>query len=205
MFKPNESAFGKLQDVLSKYVGLQGSEYIPKPGATPSANPMFLLFFNRVFRISTALFPNNSKDPRLAFTVKVNPSEDVEALTLSIGAQTLQYKRGAPPTEQQFVWSGTSQPVELRVTWAGGTIPFVQPFSDPWAVFDFFYSFEQWTFTGSAATIEFVEKGLGNKPQRLANNGHLATVSLTLDTGSAPNIFNPRYFSNLTCVAQAVR
>jgi hypothetical protein len=43
------------------------------------------------------------------------------------------------------------------------------------------------------------------KPLTVPKSGHPATVSLVLDTGSAPNILKPGYFSGLTCVAQAVR
>ena len=203
IFKPNEGAFWKLfQGAVGKYVVLQGSQYVGKPG-NPSASPALLNFFNRVANISAAFFPNNAKDLQLAFTVKVNPSEDVQALTLSMGTQTLRYTGGAS-APQQFVWSGTFQQVKLRVRFAGGS-DFDYPTSTGlWAVFDFFSNFEKWQQNGSVATIESIAK-IGNKPITVPKSGHPATVSLTLDTGAAPNIFKPGYFSSLTCVAQAVR
>jgi type VI secretion system protein ImpL len=203
IFKPNEGAFSKLyQDALSKYLVLQGSEYVPKTGTTPSANRPFAAFFNRIAGISAAFFPNNAKDPQLAFTVKVNPSEDIEALTLSIGTKTLHYNGGAA-AQEQFVWSGTSQQVRMVIGIAGSSDLDAWDTSGLWAVFEFFNSFENRQTTGSALTFEFVVKGLGNKPMTVS--GHPVTVSLTLDTRSAPNIFKPGYFSNLACVAQAVR
>jgi hypothetical protein len=42
----------------------------------------------------------------------------------------------------------------------------------------------------------------GNDPVTVPKTGHPATVSLALDM--APDILKPGYFSNLTCVAQAV-
>lgn len=203
LFKPNDGAFWKLlQGAVGKYVVLQGSQYVGKPG-TPSATPAFLNFFNRVANISAAFFPNNAKDLQLAFTVKVNPSEDVQALTLSMGTQTLRYTGGAA-VPQQFIWSGTFQQVKLRVRFAGGS-DFDHPASTGlWAIFDFFSDFEKWQQNGSVATIESTAK-IGNKPMEVPKSGHPAIVSLTIDTGSAPNVFRPHYFSNLTCVAQAVR
>lgn len=203
MFKPNEGAFWKLfQDALSKYLVLQGSEYVAKPG-TPTANPAFVTFFNRVAGISAAFFPNNSKDLQLTFSVKVNQSEDVQALTLAMGGQTLRYNGGAG-SPQQFIWSGTFQQVRLHLKFAGGSDFDYPTSSGLWAVFDFFSNFEKWqNTTASTAIIESIAK-VGNKPITIPKSGHPATVSLTVDTGSAPNIFKPGYFSTLTCVAQAV-
>ena len=202
IFKPNDGAFWKLyQDSLKKYLVQQGSSYVAQPG-TPSATPAFVNFFNRMAGASSAFFPNNAKELQIAFTVKVNPSDDVQALTLSMGSQTLRYTGGAA-APHQFIWSGTFQEVKLRVRFAGGSDFDYPSSSGLWAVFDFFNNFEKWQGTGSVATIESIAK-IGNKPITVPKSGHPATVSLTVDTGNAPNIFRPQYFSSLTCVAPAL-
>jgi type VI secretion system protein ImpL len=204
IFQPKEGALWKLyQDVLSKYLVSQGSEYVAKSG-TPSATSAFVHFFNRAARVSAAFFPNDAKEPQLSFTMKVNPTEDVQTVTLSMGTQTLHYRGGAA-TPQQFTWSGASpQEVKLSVKFAGGGAEFNYPFTGTWAVFDFFWASENWQTSGSATQMEWIER-IGGKPVIVTGSGHPATVILTLDTGSAPNIFKPDYFSGLTCVAQAVR
>jgi len=204
MFKPNDGALWKLyQDTLEKFLVLQGSQFAAKPG-TPSATPAFLSFFNRAANVSSAFFPNNAQQPQLYFTVRVNPTEDVQAVTLSIGPQTLRYT-GGTATPQPFSWTAaTPQDVKLRVRFAGGSDFDYPSSSGTWAVFEFFSQFEKWQTTGSASTMEWTLRASG-KPLTFPKSGHPATVSVVLDTGSAPNILKPGYFSGLTCVAQAVR
>jgi type VI secretion system protein ImpL len=204
IFKPKDGALWKLyQDVLPKYLILQGSEYAAKTG-TPAATAAFVKFFNRAAGISEAFFPNNAQQLQLAFAVKANPTEEVQAVTLSMGAQTLHYTGGSS-TPQQFTWAGASpQEVKLRVKFAGGTDLDYPTSTGPWAVFEFFSQFEKWQTSGSASTMEWTLRASG-KPITVPKSGHPATVSLVLDTGSAPNILKPGYFSGLTCVAQAVR
>jgi type VI secretion system protein ImpL len=201
IFKPEDGALWKIfKDTIEKYLVRQGSEYAAKL-ANPAATPAFVRFFNQAAGISAAFFPNNAKELQLQFSVKVNPSEDVQGLTLSMGSQALNYTGGAG-APQQFAFSpAMPQEIKLKVKFAGGTSFDYPSSTGVWAVFDFFSNFEKWQQTGSTAKIESVAK-VNNKP--ITVNGHPATVSLTLDTGTAPNILRPGYFSNLTCVAVAV-
>jgi len=203
VFKPNDGTLWKLyQETLQKYLAREGNQYAGKPGS-PAATPQFVAFFNRAAAVSAAFYPANAQQPQLSFSVKVNPTDDVQAVTLSFGAQSLHYTGGVP-VPQQFAWSVAPQDVKLRVRFAGGSDFDYPASSGPWAVFDFFSNFEHWQSSGSATTIDWTARA-GNKPLTVTKSGHPATVSLVLDTGSAPNILRPGYFSGLACVAQAVR
>jgi type VI secretion system protein ImpL len=203
MFKPNDGALWKLyQDTMEKFLVGQGSQFSAKLG-NPAATPAFVSFFNRAASVSAAFFPNNAQQPQLWFTVRVNPTEDVQAVTLSMGAQTLRYT-GGPATPQPFSWSGASpQDVKLRVKFIGGTEFDFPGSTGTWAVFQFFSHFEHWQTSGSGSTMDWTLRA-GSDPVTVPKTGHPATISLVLDTGSAPNILKPGYFSGLTCVAQAV-
>jgi type VI secretion system protein ImpL len=204
MFKPMDGALWKLyQDTMQKYLLRQGSEYVAKPG-NPSATPAFVAFFNRAAGVSAAFFPANAQMPQLSFSVKVNPSEDVQAVTLSMGSQTLHFS-GDKGAAQAFTWPGSGPlEVKLRVKFAGGS-EFDFPGSmGQWAVFHFFSHFEHWQSPGGTSTMDWTLRA-GTDPVVVPKSGRPATVSLMLDTGGAPDVLKPGYFSGLTCAVPAVR
>jgi type VI secretion system protein ImpL len=208
IFRPMDGTLWKLQqDALQKYLVRQGSEFVAKPGS-PAATPAFIAFFNRAASVSAALFPNtapnNSPQMQFSFAVKVNPSDDVQAVTLTIGSQALHYSGGAS-SPQQFSWMASgSEEVKLRVTFAGGS-DFDYPSSrGTWAIFHFFAHFEHWQTSGSTSTMDWTLRA-GSDPVVVPKSGRPATVSLSLDTAGAPDILRPGYFSALNCAVPAVR
>jgi type VI secretion system protein ImpL len=204
MFKPMDGALWKLyQDTMQKFLVRQGNEYVAKPG-NPSATPAFVAFFNRAAGVSASFFPANAQQPQLSFSVKVNPSEDVQAVTLSMGSQTLHYT-GGTGAPQSFTWPGSGPlEVKLRVKFAGGS-EFDFPGSmGQWAVFHFFSHFEHWQSSGGTSTMDWTLRA-GTDPVVVPKSGRPATVGLMLDTGGAPDVLKPGYFSGLTCAVPAVR
>jgi type VI secretion system protein ImpL len=203
IFRPNDGALWMLyQNELSKFAVLQGSELIAKPGSG-TITPQFLAFFNRAAAVSTALFPSGAQQPQFAFSVRVNPTEDVQNVNLSIGGKALQYGGGAG-TAQSFVWQGIPQDVKLRVKFTGGSEFDFPGSTGLWAIFRFFAHFEHWQTSGSATTMDWTLRA-GTDPVVVPKSGRPATVSLVVDTGAAPNILRPGYFSSLVCPAPAVR
>jgi type VI secretion system protein ImpL len=204
MFKPMDGAFWKLyQDTVQKYLIRQGNEYAAKPGS-PAATPAFVSFFNRASKVSAVFFPPNAQQLQLSFSARVNPMEDVQAVTLTMGGSTLRYSggEGAP---QSFLWTGTGpMEVKLRVKFTGGS-EFDFPGSiGPWAVFHFFSHFEHWQTSGSTSTMDWTLRA-GPDPVIVPKSGRPATVGLILDTNGTPDVFKPGYFSGLTCTVPAVR
>jgi type VI secretion system protein ImpL len=204
MFKPMDGALWKLyQDTMQKFLVRQGNEYVAKPG-NPSATPAFVAFFNRATVVSAAFFPANAQQPQLSFSVKVNPSEDVQAVTLSMGPQTLHYT-GGTGAPQAFTWPGSGPlEVKLRVKFAGGS-EFDFPGSmGQWAAFHFFSHFEHWQSSGGTSTMDWTLRA-GTDPVVVPKSGRPATVGLVLDTGGAADVLKPGYFSGLTCAVPALR
>jgi type VI secretion system protein ImpL len=202
IFKPTDGALWKLyQSTMQKFLVRQGNEYVAQAG-TPAATPAFVKFFNSAAAVSAAFFPNNAQQLQLSFAVRVNPTEDVQSLTLSLGGQSLHYS-GGDPAPQTFTWPGSPPEAKLRVKFAGGTDLDFPGSTGPWAVFHFFSHFEHWQ-PGSSSAIDWTLRA-GNDPYILPKSGRPATVSLTVDTAGAPNILRPGYFSGLTCAVPAVR
>jgi type VI secretion system protein ImpL len=203
MFKPNDGALWKFyQDTMQKYLVRQGSDYAAKP-ASPSATPAFVSFFNRAAGVSAALFPANAQQPQLSFSVRVNPTEDVQEVTLTLGSQTL-HTKGSESAPQSFTWPSSPLEAKLRVKFTGGS-EFDFPGSmGQWAVFHFFSHFEHWQTSGSSSTMDWTLRA-GADPVIVPKSGRPATVSLILDTAGAPDILKPGYFSGLTCAVPAVR
>jgi type VI secretion system protein ImpL len=203
MFKPDEGALWKLYgDTMQKYLERQGSQYVAKPG-NPSATPAFVNFFNRAAGVSAAFFPGNAQQPQLSFFVRVNPTQDVQAATLAIGPKTLKYN-GGEGSAQTFTWPESPSEVKLRVKFTGGSEFDFPGSTGPWAVFHFFSHFEHWQSSGSSSTMDWTLRA-GPDPVIVPKSGRPATVSLVVNTGGAPNILRPGYFSGLTCVVPAVR
>jgi type VI secretion system protein ImpL len=202
IFKPTDGALWKLyQSTMQKFLVRQGNEYVAQAG-TPAATPAFVKFFNSAAAVSAAFFPNNAQQLQLSFAVRVNPTEDVQSLTLSLGGQALHYS-GGDPAPQSFTWPGTPPDAKLRVKFSGGTDLDFPGSTGPWAVFHFFSHFEHWQ-PGSSSAIDWTLRA-GNDPYILPKSGRPATVSFTVDTAGAPNILRPGYFSGLTCAVPAVR
>lgn len=204
MFRANDGALWKFyQETMQRFLVRQGNEYVAKPG-TPAATPAFTAFFNRAAGVSAAFFGANAQQPQLSFSVRVNPTQDVEAVTLSIGAQTLKYSSGES-APQGFTWPGAGPPeVKLRVKFTGGSEFDYPGSSGPWAIFRFFSHFEHWQSSGSSSSMDWTLRA-GADPVIVPKSGRPATVSLALDTGSAPNILRPGYFAGMTCAVPAVR
>jgi type VI secretion system protein ImpL len=204
IFKPQTGALFKLvQENLQKSVMLVGSMFEAKPEASPAPSRAFLNFLNQAGAVSNAFY-HGGQQLQLAYGMRIISSEDVQSVALTMGGQTMNYSKGSE-TAQRFVWTGGGpQDVKMRVKFAGGSDFDYPSYSGTWAIFKFFGDSQQWGRAGSEYVFEKPLTTIGGV-FTVPATGHPATVRLALDTGGAPAVLKPGYFSGLNCVSVATQ
>jgi type VI secretion system protein ImpL len=203
VFHPQQGSLWQFYNAnLSKYLMLQGTQYVENPAGGVRLTPQFLMFWNRVAGFSATAYPNNSPQPRIPLTLRLAQSRSVESATLSIEGQSKQSK-GASPEPMEFVWSGSGQPVTLNARLSGTDYNFGR-YDGPWALFRFLADSENWTTSGGTSTFERIARqGLRGTPIT-TQDGTPVSVKFELETGRAP-IFQRDYFGTLRCVSDIAR
>ena len=185
VFQPQQGALWTFYDAnLKSLLNRQGSRFAAKTEATISINPAFVNFWNNAVAFTDAVYPDNSPQPRLAYTLRSYRPEGVENVALTIDGQTV------TAVPRAFVWSGNPNS-EVKLT--GGT---GLAYTGLWAVFKFFVDADRWTKSEMCYTIEW--------NLRLGRATPL-TLQFELDMGKAAPVFQKNFLSNLRCVAEIVR
>ena len=204
MFKPMDGALWKLyQDTMQKYLVKQGSEYVAKAG-TPAATPAFVAFFNRAAGVSAAFFPGAATMPQLAFSVKRESHRGCECCDAF-------HRR---PDLALYRWSGHGSVVllarlrcsrrqaareihrRLRVRFSG--------LHGPVGRVSLLLAFRTLAIH-RLIQHDGLDAARRHRSSSCSQERPPATVSLILDTGGAPDVLKPGYFSTLTCPVPAVR
>jgi len=204
IFQPVQGAIWMFYDLsLKSLLVRQGSQFVPSPNATIPVNPAFLTFWNRLAALSDSVYPNDSAQPRMPFSIKLQPVEAIENLTLSIDDQSV---KAADRASKQFVWAPAGRP-EVKLTGRFGNGPELafQNYEGPWALFQFFGDADRWVSQGSVHTLEWVlRQGKAGRPLTLSDGSPL-TLRLDVDTGKAPPLFQKGYLSTIGCVSDIAR
>lgn len=163
----------------------QGDQYVPAPASSASFTPQFLRFFNAMAHLSDALYPANSTEPRLSYTLRLLPSPQLQNVTLMVDGQKVSSSGSPTP----LVWPGKTHSVK-------GT---VQGLSWPnheglWSIFRFLDRAKTWTASGSTSILEW---------DILIGGERAATLRMEL--GGPPEMVQRGYLSRLGCVSEIVR
>ena len=203
-FAPTIGAISQLyQTKLTSLLIPEGSRYIPKPSSPVRLEPRFLQFFNRAMEIQQALYPNGAKQPQYAFTVTPFPSQGIESLTLAIDGASYSSK-GKNQKPMQFLWPGTGpQGVTLTAKFSGGSQLNLLNFNGLWAVFHFFGAASHVRQSGSGWLVQWSPTTSG-QPMTLPN-GQPVTIQFQVETNGAPFVFQPGFFSGVSCVSRIAR
>ena len=198
--KPDGALWSFYDQNLQKLVVKQGSQFAVGP--TGGVSPAFLTFFNAAAEFSDAIYAGGAQDPHFAYTLKPEPSEGIQTVSLSIDGQNLSYSGGAA-TPKQFTWqAGGAHGVKAAVQFGGPEITFSEH-EGIWAVFRFFNKADRWTPAGSGQSLEWIIRA-GKDPMKLPN-GKPLTVHFELDMAGAPAVFQNGYFSRFACVADVAK
>ncbi len=202
-FQPGTGALWTFYDAnLKNMLIRQGPQYVAQPSGSMTLNPAFVRFFNQAAAFTDAVYPGGSPQPHLAYTLKSNPTEGLQAISLTIDGQTLT-SSGGKPNSRQFVWPGAGVQGVVLSGKLGGQDVNLLTFDGLWAVFQFFASAERWQQAGSVYSLEWVPK-TSNRPMTLSG-GRPLTVRFDLDTGGAPLILQKGYLSSLRCVSNVAQ
>lgn len=197
LLKPHEGALWAFYDSsLQKLLQKQGAQYAPVPSGTMTITPAFTGFFNRAAAFSDGLYAGNSPDPHLNYTLKPLPSEGIKNLNIAlrIDGQTLAYSGGVA-LAKQFVWPGAAHEAVATVKFGGQDVTWSNN-AGLWALFEFFGKAER----QEGNVLEWVAR-LGKDPMLV--NGKPLTVRV--EVGMTPPLYQHGYFSNLACVAEVAR
>jgi type VI protein secretion system component VasK len=166
--------------------------------------PEFRAFFNRAAGVSDAFYKAGSATPNLTFSLKPVPSDTkVQEITLTINGKTATF-RGGRGDAQPFSWPGSgAQEAKLHVAFEGGA-EFSLAYSEPWAVFSFFFQADNWRSSGSQPNLEWSSKNVQGTVSRI-QGGRPETVAFALDMAGGPPVFQPNFWSTLRCPSPAVK
>ena len=112
---------------LKPMIMQQGAQFVQAPTSPGPVNPRFINFFNRAWRLSSALYPNNAKSAAFTFNLRFIPGNGVSSGTIVMDGQKI--NSGSAP--QAFNWNGaTAQNASLLVDGIGAL-----PSQGTWSVF----------------------------------------------------------------------
>jgi type VI protein secretion system component VasK len=179
--------------VLQKYLSVQGTRYAPKPGSDIPLNAGFVDFFNRAAGFSDALYPANQPGPRIGFTFRPLLSDLVPSLTIVIDGKTQTYTRTSTAA-QPFLWVG-GEAREARISAQVGGNEFTMGYKGTWAVFQLFQAAEGWQSQGLAQKGQWSTK----------HQGQTVTIPFELNLGGLAPIFDRGYWGGTGCNGQIAR
>lgn len=192
--KPGESALWSFyDDALGELLVRQGNSYRPRPGAPVEVTDRFLDFFNRAAAISRALYGSDGSGPALNFLLKLETSDALPSVTVSIDGARQTYTQTFSES-QNFRWVG-QQARYAAITGMvdGSERTLVQVPEGTWALFRLL-GLAEW-------------ERLGNQRHSLRwpAQGRPAAVTGELILETAAPILNPAYLSRLDCVSTVAR
>jgi type VI secretion system protein ImpL len=191
----------KLQKVLTR----QGTQYVPNPSSKVTVNPAFLTFFNAAAAFGEMLYAEGSQDPHFWYSLKPEPSEGVQMMTIRVDGQSLTYTAGTPAAFKRFQWQGSgAHEAMLSVRFGNTDLGFARG-EGLWAAFHLFQQANQSTQQTSGQLLEWVtSSGKGSQPVMLPS-GRPLTVRFDLDLGQLPPIFQRGYLSRMACIQEIAR
>jgi type VI protein secretion system component VasK len=177
----------------------QGNVYVANPTVPMRFPGGFLNFFNNAMAVQRGLYPNNAPTMRYAFTLRPSTIEGVQGVAVTVNGQTQQSGIGVPQP-MNFVWPGVGeQRVTLSLKVPGGADYTLGTYDGPWAMVQFLTDADKLIPMGNGYRIERMPtSGRTNQPLRLAG-GQPVRIVFDVDTGGAPFIFRPGFFSGMAC------
>ncbi|MEO8595732.1 MAG: ImcF-related family protein [Candidatus Solibacter sp.] len=203
--KPDGMLWAFFEQKLQKVLVRQGSQFVTSPTSKVTVNPAFLSFFNAAAGFGELLYSEGGQDPRFSYSLKPEPSEGVQMMTIRIDGQSLSYTAGTPAAFRKFTWQGSgAHEAMLSVRFGNTDLGFARG-DGLWAAFHLFQQANQSTQQASGQLLEWVtSSGKGSQPVMLPS-GRPLTVRFDLDLGAMPPIFQRGYLSRMSCIQEIAR
>ena len=170
-------------------------------GSTP-INPVFVRYISQMMKFSRAVYGDSGQEPNLRYTLRPQPTDQVDDFGVAVNGDLAQLKGGA---SKQFTWPGQgTRNFRLDLKVAGGSQLGAQSYDGPWAVFRFFADANRTTNAGNGYTFTWaVTSGRSQQPQMV--KGRALIYEFFVDTGGGPAVFSKDFLSTLKCVAPVTR
>jgi len=170
-------------------------------GSTP-INPVFVRYISQMMKFSRAVYGDSGQEPNLRYTLRPQPTDQVDDFGVAVNGELAQLKGGA---SKQYVWPGPgTRNFRLDLKVAGGSQLGAQSYDGPWAVFRFFADANRTTNAGNGYTFTWaVTSGRSQQPQMV--KGRPLIYEFFVDTGGGPAVFSKDFLSTLKCVAPVTR
>jgi len=170
-------------------------------GSTP-LNPAFVRYISQMMKFSRAVYGDSGQEPNLRYTLRPQPTDQVDDFGVAVNGDLAQLKGGA---SKQFIWPGPgTRNFRLDLKVAGGSQLGAQSYDGPWAVFRFFADANRTTNAGNGYTFTWaVTSGRSQQPQMV--KGRPLIYEFFVDTGGGPAVFSKDFLSTLKCVAPVTR
>ena len=165
-------------------------------------NPAFPRFIGQLMQFSRALYPGGGADPNLRYTVRPQPSDQVETFEVATNGLLARLRGGA---QNAYVWpGGGARSFQLSLRLAGGSSLQVQSWDGLWAVFRFFADADRTAASGGGYTFTWAfRQGRSAQPVMVA--GRPLTYEFLVDTGGGPAVFSKDFLSTLKCTLPVSR
>ena len=130
-----------------------------------TVNPAFLSFFNAAAAFGETIYADGGQDPHFSYSLKPEPSEGVQMLTLRVDGQTLTYTAGGPAAFKKFTWQGSgTHEAMLSVRFGNTDLGFARG-EGLWAAFHLFQKANQSTATG-CRSVARMDHQFGQRQRR---------------------------------------
>lgn len=181
------------QDALGDILARQGPRYAVKPGATVRPTAAFVAFFNRAARASEALYNSDGSGPEVVFSMRVQTSDQLPEVTVSIDGQSKTFTR-TDAASKTFDWNAARAAqagITARVN--GVTTTLVGAPAGSWSIFHLFEE-AQWQRASSGRyTVQWRVAGLSEP------------LSAEVSFAKGEPVFMRDYLAHLGCVSQIVQ
>ena len=202
LFKPGTGLMWQFyDDVLARLLARQGQQVVPRPGSPVATNPAFVSFFNKASALSAALFAN--EDPRILFSLRPVLSDAVPGVTVVVDDQVARFTRAAndpSPIQWQPRLANTAR---ISGQFGGSEVNFLGPYNGTWALFKLFHRADRWSGSGGSYTVEWALRTQGQ--QMTLADGTPVKLTVEINLGNQPAIFQRGYFNDMRCVATVAR
>jgi type VI secretion system protein ImpL len=188
------------QQSLGELTARTGSRWDQRPDVQkPLVTPGVLAFLNRAQQLTDVFFPAGSQQPRLQYTLRPVPKQDV-GIRLEIDGVVLNSKESS--LQKAFEWpareGAAPGAIASQIQIGGGSSGFGK-YSGLWGVFRLFQYADDRALN-AAVVVWSYSSGLRGEAQPLTPPAKVEFVQFP----GGVDLFNPRFFAPLNCPGRAI-
>jgi type VI secretion system protein ImpL len=202
MFAPVGGSFWNFhQQFTMKLLDKRGQQWLPKPDAEIKLNDRFLDFFNRMARVSDALFPADGDSPKAEFKLSVPAAQGYQSVAGMLDGEEFS------SSEKPYPWPGQQPGVNLRVVLTGAISTTFARYEGLWGLFRWMQSAEERPSSGSG-TFGFINQSRasrGSAPQPILENGTPIRIQVNEFPNKVDSAFERNFFTGIDCPVRATQ